>query len=157
MNQITTSCSCGQSGTTVTAAPRVRFRCHCTKCQAVYKAPYADALLLRRGQVKPIDPSKIKWVRTLNPSPLSRGLCSACEEPVIAHLYGALSVLPAPTAKAMDLPPVDCDIYYATRVEDQNDDVPKYSGLVTTYLGLTLPITRVLTLPGKTITPSQQN
>ncbi|MBO9410457.1 MULTISPECIES: GFA family protein [unclassified Ruegeria] len=154
MTQIQTSCSCGQTQVIVKAAPRVRFRCHCTKCQSVYQAPYADALLLRRGQARLADPSTIKWIHTKSPSPLSRGLCKSCGDPMLAYLFGALSVVPARTAQQMELPPVDCDIYYGTRVEDQLDDVPKYSGAVSTYLGLTLPLTRVLALPGREPTSS---
>lgn len=151
MTDFKISCSCGEAGVVVTAAPRERFRCHCTKCQSVYRAPYADALLFRRGQVKPVDPRKIEWIRTKSPSPLSRGLCRACGEPVLAQLYGVLSILPAKIASEMALPAVGCDIYYGTRVADVAEDTPKYEGAVATYLGLTLPITRVLALPGQAI------
>ena len=151
MKKFTTQCSCGQAGAEIRVTPRVRFRCHCTKCQSVYRAPFADALVFRRGQVKPIDASKITWIRTMRPSPLSRGLCSACRDPVIAHLYGALSIIPARTANGLEIPSVGYDVYYGTRVEDLDDGVPKYASALRSYLGLALPFTRVITAPGRAI------
>ena len=146
-----TTCRCGQSGAVVSVMPRVRFRCHCTKCQSVYKAPFGDGLVFRRSQARPIDPNTIRWIHTIRVSPLSRGLCKACGDPVLAHLYGIFSIVPARTAAGLELPPVDCDIYYGTRAEDQYDDVPKYFGALKTYLGLTVPFLRVLSSPGRPI------
>lgn len=148
MAEFRTSCSCGQAGAILSVAPRVRFRCHCTKCQSVYRAPFGDGLVSLRNQAKPIDPDKIEWIHTIRFSPLSRGLCKACGDPVLAHLYGIFSIVPARTAIGLEIPSVDCDIYYSTRAEDQNDDVPKHFGALKTYLGLTVPFLRVLSSPG---------
>ena len=131
--------------------PKVRFRCHCTICQNVYKAAYADVLVFRRGQVQLADKSKIKWIHTKRPSPLVRGLCKACDGPVLGHFYGALSFVPARTVSGLELPSVDRDIYYRTRTENLNDDVPKCEGVLASYAGLTMPFLAVLMSPGHPI------
>lgn len=149
MGDVQTTCGCGHAGAVVSVQPRVRFRCHCTKCQAVYKAAFGDGLVFRRGQAWPIDPHRIRWIRTIRASPLLRGLCGACGDPVIAHLYGIFAIVPARTAEGLARPPVDCDIYYGSRVQDLHDDVPKYSRAWDTYAGLTGPFMRVLAAPGR--------
>ncbi|MBO9408652.1 GFA family protein [Shimia sp. R9_1] len=159
MQEIKTSCGCGAAGVSIRVAPRVRFRCHCSKCQSVYRAAYADALMFRRGQVKPLDPAKLKWIRTKSPSPLVRGVCRACEAPVVAHLFGGVSIVPAATlpdassgaGASIALPEVACDIYYDTRVQDLSDAAPKYEGALAAYVGLTPSVTKVLALPGRAL------
>ncbi len=149
MKKIATSCDCGKAHARFSVMPKVRFRCHCTKCQGVYKSPYADALVFRRGQVQIADKDQIKWVHTMRPSPLIRGLCKTCDAPVLAHFLGALSIVPALSVSELELPAVDCDIYYRTRTKDLNDDVPKYEGVLATYAGLTMPFLGVLLSPGR--------
>ncbi len=151
MKTVTTKCSCGKAGTVVSVSPRTRFRCHCTKCQSVYKSAYADALVFRRGQVQLIDYEAIDWIRTMKPSPLIRGLCRSCEQPVLAHLYGVFSIVPSRTASDLDLPQIECDVFYGTRAADLNDEVPKYVNALTTYMGLTVPFTKVLLMPGRSL------
>lgn len=133
----------------ISVAPRMRFRCHCTKCQAVYQDAYSDALVFRRGQVRPVDPDRVKWIRTMRPSPLIRGLCKSCEQPVLAHLYGALSIVPTATVSGIEPPPVSRDLYYRTRVADIEDGIPKYESALATYVGCTLPFAGVLLSPGR--------
>ncbi|WP_176237735.1 GFA family protein [Roseovarius aestuarii] len=151
MTEIIASCGCRQAGTILSATPRVRFRCHCTKCQAVYRAPYADALVLRRGQARPANQGMIKWVRTKRPSPLVRGLCSKCNEPVLAYLYGVLTIIPTRTVSGLKKPPIDCDIYYRTRASNLDDEIPKHDGMLSSHIALALPLTRVLAMPGRKV------
>lgn len=94
-----------------------------------------------------INKGQIKWVRTMRPSPLIRGLCKSCQQPVMGYLYGAISIIPANSTEDIDLPPVACDIYYRTRQADLQDDVPKYESALATYAGLTLPFLGVLFSP----------
>jgi hypothetical protein len=151
MTDVKTSCGCGRTHIKLDVAPRVRFRCHCRKCQAVYGLPYADALMFRRGQVRPEDPDTLKWIRTIKRSPLVRGLCRHCDQPVLGLLFGTLNIVPAGTVTDQDyaLPAPVCDIYYDTRVRDLSDNIPKHVTALSSYIGLTMPVTQVLTLPGK--------
>ena len=151
MSEIVTSCDCGQAKARFSVKPRVRFRCHCTKCQSVYKSAYADALVFRRGQVQIADKDKIKWVHTARPSPLIRGLCKTCDGPVLAHFFGTLSMIPALSVSELELPTVNCDIYYRTRTQDINDGVPKYESALATYAGLTMPFLTVLLSLGRSV------
>lgn len=129
----------------------MRFRCHCTKCQEVYQAPFSDGLVFRRGQVSLIDPGSVKWIKTLRPSPLYRGICASCDRPVLAHLYGLLSIVPAHTVHDLELPEVSRDLYYGTRVADLDDGLPKHETALSTYLGCAFPFTGVLMARGKAV------
>lgn len=149
MKDIKTTCECGRTHIKLHAAPRVRFRCHCTKCQAVYGAHYADALLFRRGQVRAEEPDSLKWIKTMRPSPLSRGVCRHCDQPMLGLLFGVFNIVPSDRISDLALPPVSCDIYYGTRVRDVTDNIPKHLGAVASYVGLALPVMQVLALPGK--------
>jgi hypothetical protein len=75
-------------------------------------------VVFRRGQVKPFDASQIKWTRTKKITPLARGLCIHCNEPVLAYFYGILAFMPARAFPEISLPEVSRDIYYETRVSD---------------------------------------
>ena len=147
-NDIAT-CGCGKAEVTVKAMPSNRFRCHCTICQNVYASGFSDVIVFRRGQVKPADRDQIKWTRTKSVTPLRRGLCVHCNEPILAHFYGILAFMPARTLPEMSLPKVSKDIYYDTRISDVLDDVPKSSGLIAAYAGLTIPFLKVLLSPGR--------
>lgn len=147
-NEIAT-CGCGKAEVTVKVMPSTRFRCHCTICQNVYASGFSDVLVFRRGQVKPVDSEQIKWTRTKSVTPLRRGLCVHCNEPILAHFYGILAILPARSLPEMSLPKVSKDIYYDTRIGDVLDNVPKSSGLIAAYAGLTIPFLKVLLSPGR--------
>lgn len=133
------------------AMPSARFRCHCTICQRIYASSFSDVVVFRRGQLRPVDPDQIKWTRTKTVTPLARGLCIHCNEPVLAHFYGALSFTPARALSGLTLPKVDRDIYYETRAEDLSDETPKSSGLIGAYAGLTLPFLKTLVSPGRAV------
>ena len=147
-NDIAT-CGCSKAEVIVKAMPSIRFRCHCTICQNVYASGFSDVIVFRRGQVKLADSDQIKWTRTKSVTPLRRGLCVHCNEPVLAHFYGILAFIPARTLPEMSLPRVSKDIYYDTRTSDVLDDVPKSSGLIAAYAGLTIPFLKVLLSPGR--------
>lgn len=57
--------------------------------------------------------------------------------------------MPARTLPEKLLPPVSKDIYYDTRISEILDDVPKSSGLIAAYGGLTIPFLKVLFSPGR--------
>ncbi len=142
-------CDCGRVGVDVTSAPSVRFRCHCSICQSVYASAFSDVLVFRRGQVRAIEPTGLKWTRTKTVTPLVRGLCTECNGPVLAHFYGLLSFVPAGAITDLKIPPVAQDIYYGTRRADLTDHVPKTDSLLGAYARLTLPFLKTLALPAR--------
>jgi len=143
------TCSCGKAGVTVLAAPSARFRCHCTICQRVYADNFSDVLVFRRGQLKLIDETQVNWTRTKKVTPLTRALCVHCDAPVMAHFYGLLAFMPKRALADELAPDVSMDIYYDTRVKELLDDVPKSSGLIGAYAGLSLPFLKVLFRPSR--------
>jgi hypothetical protein len=152
MEQPHSQCRCGKAQVTLSALPSARFRCHCTICQSVYAADFADVAVFRRGQVTPRAPRQIKWIRIKSITPLRRGLCRDCNDPVLAYFYGILAFMPTRTLPAIALPPVNRDIYTATRTSAVVDDVPKSSSLISAYAGLSLPFLKVLLSRGRTPT-----
>lgn len=151
MNKIVTDCGCGHAQAVITVLPKLRFRCHCTRCQSIYKAPFADALAFRRGQARLIDPTTVFWKRAMRPSPLNRGLCRSCGRPVLAHLYGAVSIVPTLTLSGVELPPVSYEVYYNTRFAKLDDSVPKHGNVLSSYIACTPSFVGVLLSPGRNI------
>ncbi len=151
MEHVKTTCGCGKAGASVYAMPSARFRCHCTICQRVYASNFSDVLVFRRGQAKLADAHQIKWTRTKTVTPLVRALCIHCNEPVLAHFYGIISFMPARALPDTPLPAVDMDIYYDTRVSDIQDDIPKSSGLIGAYAGLTVPFLKALVAKNRAV------
>lgn len=148
---VVATCGCGTAGVTLSAVPSARFRCHCTICQKVYASTFSDVLVFRRGQVKPSDKAQIEWIRTKKVTPLVRALCVHCNEPVLAHFYGIFTFMPARALPEMFQPEVNNDIYYDTRISDILDEVPKSSGLIAAYAGLTIPFLKVLLTPDRAL------
>ena len=151
MEKVRAHCNCGKAGVTLSAMPSTRFRCHCTICQKVYGSGFSDVVVFRRGQVKPSDPSQIKWTHSKKITPLARGLCIHCNEPVLAYFYGILAFMPARLLPEISLPEVSRDIYYETRISDVLDEVPKSSGLIAAYAGLSIPFLKVMLNRGHTL------
>ena len=140
-------CSCGNASLELTSAPLVRFLCHCTICQAVYKAPYADATIVARGAVRSLD--HVDFKRHRSPPSLNRGTCNSCGEPVVGTL-ATLAFIPArifPQAELLPEPAMH--IFYHSRVADVSDSLPKHSGYLASEWAVTkLAIRSLLTSRG---------
>jgi hypothetical protein len=82
----TCSCSCGASKVQVAAPPLLRFICHCTICQAVFKRPCADVMVYWAGDVSLQENHAIQFKKYRLPPAVHRGLCSACDSPMLGIL-----------------------------------------------------------------------
>ena len=129
--QINGQCQCGQSQFSLSRMPTRRFLCHCTICQGVYKAPYADVLVTSAKSAKIASEHSLEFKRLNGEKSVDRGVCSQCETPTI----GFLKVLPGiklglvPSARlegAAGLPDPAMHIFYESRVADVHDNLPKY-------------------------------
>ncbi|MDX1704419.1 MAG: GFA family protein [Altererythrobacter ishigakiensis] len=125
------SCSCGTSHFTLSRVPTRRFLCHCTICQSVYKAPYADALVTNARTVEVADDSALKMHHLNGDKSIDRGICEQCGEPTIGFMKllpgMTLAFVPALTVKgASDLPGPGLHIFYESRVADVSDNLPKH-------------------------------
>ncbi|MFN2099435.1 GFA family protein [Altererythrobacter sp. MF3-039] len=131
MEELRGSCGCGKSTYTLSRAPTRRFLCHCGICQAVYKAPYADAMITNASTVE-IDPASPLTFRHLNGSKsIDRGICDSCGSPTMGFMKLGpglrLGFVPTPTLSgAAGLPDPAMHIFYESRAADVEDSLPKY-------------------------------
>jgi hypothetical protein len=131
MNEVHCTCSCGKASFVVTGPILCRVRCHCTICQSVNQAPFADSTILMAKHV-PLD--RVEHVRfeTLKEPPaLQRGFCRSCGCFVMAHgtILPFLTLAFVPAARyppEVQLPELAMHVYYETRIADVDDDLPKY-------------------------------
>jgi hypothetical protein len=117
----------------VHGVPLARFLCHCTICQQQYRQPFVDVTVFWAGAVALAPDHRIVFKKYRPPPALQRGTCPSCGSPVVGFLriapflrlgfiasqkFRDRSALPAPGAH----------IFYHSRVAEQGDDLPKYSG-----------------------------
>lgn len=126
------SCACERQHFKLNVNPTLRFRCHCSICQEVYKAPYADFVVVPAAAVES-PKGDVRYQKMRRPPNLQRGTCPSCERPVIASmtLVPGLSFMFIPVANLNDnfnLPEPKADIFYHRRQSDLDDAIPKYQG-----------------------------
>lgn len=126
-------CPCKTSRIALARMPKHRFVCHCTICQSIYPADYADATFMRADKVSLLTPETVTFGRHKTNNALERGVCQSCAHPVIAYMN--MPAMPrlafVPTAllpKDSPLPEPSRHIFYSTRKADMVDDLPKTSG-----------------------------
>lgn len=147
--QYTCTCPCGESHFSFSGAPLCRFYCHCTLCQEVYQAPFADAFLMQIDEPFEMTKGEVEFARKKANGGIERGLCPHCHAPLFARFpQSFLSKLAFVTAARFpagtNLQPVDRHIFYGTRVADIDDDLPKYSSALSSNFGLTPAMLRGL-------------
>ena len=136
-------CECGAVRLEIDAPPAVRFFCHCTTCQQLYRAPFADITVLWSRRVRVIEGANQLDYRHYNwlPVSINRGICRSCRRPVIGHstippmgvsflpayVWGDQDVLPAPLGH----------LFYHRRVAEIDDGLPKVEGLIASELSAT--------------------
>ena len=126
------SCSCYSNTYTINHTPVARFICHCTICQEYTGQAYNDVTVLLKPDVSELQLVSTKFRRWKLPPNISRGLCTRCNKPSIEMAMGGNLVL-VPTANYPDvaaLPAPSMHLFYNRRVEDIDDDLPKYNGFV---------------------------
>ena len=124
------SCSCCSNTYTINHAPMARFICHCKICQEYTGQAYNDITVLLKPDVSELNLMRTKFRRCKLPPNISRGLCKRCNKPSIEMAMGGNLVL-IPTNNYPDiaaLPEPTMHLFYNRRVEDINDDLPKYKG-----------------------------
>jgi len=138
----TCSCSCGKSKFGITSRPFARFVCHCTICQSVNRAPFADTTVLWAKNVALPEVHQVQFKKYRAPPALSRGTCPSCGLPVVGFLAVAPSVrlafIPSRNyPESYALPAVALHIFYHSRTADINDHLPKYNGYWRSQLAVT--------------------
>ena len=127
------SCKCGESTFQMHREPRLRMYCHCTICQRFNAAPRADIAIFRREEIELNDAQTVDFQRYKSPPAVDRGRCRACEQPFVEYLKlpfaPAIAFVPVPVLEPyIALPDSALHLFYDKRVEDADDDLPRYSG-----------------------------
>lgn len=126
-------CECGQVRYGLQAQPLIRAFCHCTICQAFNQAPFADICIFRARDVDMPDDVLVRYKAWQSPKIVQRGVCTACEKPIVERLNMPLlpNYVATPTATLQDkslIPDASLHVFYHSRVADVDDELPKYSG-----------------------------
>lgn len=124
------SCSCYSNTYTINHAPIGRFICHCTICQEYTGKAYNDVTVLFKSDLSELDINKTRFRRWKLPPNINRGLCKRCHKPSVEKaMGGALMLVSTDNYPNVDaLPDPTMHLFYDSRVEDIEDDLPKYTG-----------------------------
>ena len=132
MTTQTCSCPCGKAKFQVLKSPVVRFFCHCSICQKLYKQPFADVTTLSQGDIILPPDHGIRFDKYRSVVGIDRGTCIECSKPVIAlagsGAKGLAFIAAANYSNADVLPSPKIRIFYDRRVEEIADHLPKYKG-----------------------------
>lgn len=133
MGQQNARCECGQVDYGVQAQPLIRAICHCTICQAFNQAPYADICIYKARDVEMPDESLVRYKSWQSPKVVHRGVCVACEKPIVEKLTMPLLpnyvMVPTRTLQNSSLvPDAEMHVFYHSRLADIDDELPKYNG-----------------------------
>ena len=131
--ELTCSCSCGKARAVVTGRPLLRFRCHCTICQATYRAPFADATVLWARDVPRERVRHVEFGTHRKPPAAHRGVCPDCGDVTVAYMtpMPLMRLAFVPVARYPDefRPPEPAlDLFYEKRAADLEDGVPRRFG-----------------------------
>ncbi len=136
-NDIHCQCECSQSQVSLAKPPMLRFHCHCTICQAVYKRLFSDVTLMWANNVSLKNVDKIEYSR---PGVLlKRGVCTGCGQAILATmtLLPGLKLAFVPASRYGDqdiLPKPSAHIFFHRSDVEIDDGIAKYSGFIKSEL-----------------------
>jgi hypothetical protein len=127
------SCQCRKSKVLVSGEPILRFNCHCKICQKVYGKPFADIVAVKSKQISQPLNQLIQFTKHRLPPSVNRGVCSYCQNPVVALLplapFFGLAFVPSENfPEGFILPEPRLHSFYDSRVADIDDSLPKING-----------------------------
>lgn len=136
------SCGCGRTQFAIHGAPLMRSYCHCTICQEFNQAPYADITVFRARDVSLPPEGQVDYRTWRAPPAVNRGRCVDCDAPAVERLklIGLPELVIVPTANLQlkaPLPDPCMHGFYNRRVQDVDDQLPRYNGYVPSTLALT--------------------
>ncbi len=139
MNKVNVHCPCGEVSYEIKGRPLFRAFCHCTICQRVNCAPYADITLFSSRDVVMPKSAGLHYKAQKFPPILQRGSCVSCNHIAIEYLriFPMLKTIIVPSQNIDDkslVPEASLHIFYDSRVNDVGDDLPKYCGYIKSQL-----------------------
>lgn len=146
MNQINPGqhchCECGKTEFTITGKPLMRMFCHCTICQEFNDANFADVTIFLSKDIEFDQTQHVDFKKYKSPPAVDRGKCGSCHKPIIEFLnlplFPSLTIIPSQNIEAgSNLPDACAHIFYHRRVQEINDNLPKYSGYVSSQILMT--------------------
>lgn len=149
MHEDNAQCECGEIRYAITGAPLLRAYCHCTICQALNNAPYADITLYRAKDVVMPESRHLEYNAEKFPPVLQRGTCTACQRIAIEYLQ----LFPIPKTiivpshninDGVDIPDPMLHIFYDSRVKDMDDGLPKYQGYIHSQLAFSQQLLKAM-------------
>jgi hypothetical protein len=136
-NEISCQCECGKSQVELKKAPMLRFHCHCTICQNLYKKPYSDVTVMWGNNAQLLNDEHIDYRRP--GLLLKRGVCTGCEQPIFATmtLLPGLKLAFVPGNRYDDqtiLPNPSAHIFYHRSQSEMDDAIAKTRGFIRSEL-----------------------
>lgn len=130
-------CECGQTQVTLAKPPMLRFHCHCTICQELYKQPFSDVTVMWAKHAKLTQSEHIEYRRP--GLLLKRGVCTQCEQPIFATmtLFPGLKLVFIPASRYENkalLPRASAHIFYHRTQAEMNDGLLKVKGFIKSEL-----------------------
>eukprot|EP00457_Paulinella_chromatophora_P009408 gb/GEZN01009475.1/.p1 GENE.gb/GEZN01009475.1/~~gb/GEZN01009475.1/.p1 ORF type:complete len:372 (-),score=38.40 gb/GEZN01009475.1/:180-1295(-) len=145
-NSASFTCLCKQVGWTVTGNPTLAVYCHCNSCQTYSGGNYGTLVAVSPKQVQ-ICAGKDQICEYESAPKKIRSSCKKCGSMIYNILPDGSYVLPVPTivAKAGHVGEMfrpTMHIFYAERVVDVKDELPKHEGWPTDKVADPKPVSR---------------
>ena len=127
MEKVTLTCQCRQSQFTLEGAPIVALHCHCEACREVTLMPFYSACAFKPENLTRHTPEEIERFRPSHLN-MARYFCRRCG--MLLYLINRLDLITIPLIHfdrdfRRQFPP-KCHLFYAERVLDIPDTLPKY-------------------------------
>ena len=134
---ISCRCECGQTQVQLARPPMLRFHCHCTICQDLYKQPFSDVTVMWAKHAKLTQGEHIEYRRP--GLLLKRGVCIQCEQPIFATmtLLPGLKLAFVPANRYDDqtvLPKASAHIFYHRSKSEMKDGLLQVKGFIKSEL-----------------------
>ena len=115
----------------------LRFHCHCTICQNLYKQPYSDVTVMWAKDAKLTKSEHIEYRRP--GLLLKRGVCTQCEQPIFATMIlfpgVKLAFIPANRYDGQTaLPKPSAHIFFHRSELEMDDGIGKTEGFIKSEL-----------------------
>lgn len=133
------TCQCKANSFDVTDEILGRFICHCEVCQKFTGKGYSDVTVILAKDVSEKSLKATKFERMKLPPNIRRGTCIQCNKPSIEYgIFNSLAFIPSSNyAQPEALPEPSLHMFYHRRLENIDDQVPKYEGFLKSQLAVT--------------------
>ncbi len=123
------TCACGGVRVRITAKPVDSCYCHCSICRRSTGAPLVAVVVIPAGGMEVELAEGVELVPRATSNYLTRHHCSRCGAAIYNRVQGRKRYVDNVLAGLFEHRfPMDRHIYYADRVLDVADDLPKHDG-----------------------------